>query len=285
MRRRSKRCSNKPATALICLLLAACGKSDPLKQTTVARFKDQTLTQRDVKDALLKFNVGDSAAFAKAFIEEWIREKAILENADKLPETVLEKVEKMTQNYRNKLLVYEIQQAVVRENIKNDVSAAEIEAYYQKNRSAYIADRNYYQYRYVKTTNPNVPQFFDRLASNLYGDQKVVREWCAYYATAYKLDSTYTDAFPIRAIEIETGMAGLLAWPLRTITMSTTVSENQRYFHYFVLMDVVRQGSPKPLSMVRNTVRQNILEMRIDSLLRDYDAQIIEQAKALKYID
>ena len=265
--------------------MAACGKPDPLKQLTVARFKDQTLTQRDIKDALLKFNVEDSAAFAQAFIDDWIREKAILENADKLPEFVKEKVEKMTQNYRNKLLVYEIQQAVVRENAKTAVTQAEIEAYYRENRTAYVADRNYYNYRYVKTTNPNVPQFFDRLASKSYGDQKVVREWCAYHATAFKLDSTFTDGFPIRAIEIETGMTGLMAWPLRSITMSTTVSGNQRFFHYFVLMDVVKQGYPKPLSMVRNTVRQNILETRIDSLLRDYDAQIIEQAKALKYID
>jgi hypothetical protein len=84
---------------------------------------------------------------------------------------------------------------------------------------------------------------------------------------------------------METGMIGLLTWPLRSITMSTTLSGNRRYFHYFVMMDVIKQGTPKPLHMVRNTIRQNIMEMRIDSLLREYDAQIIEQARALKYID
>ncbi|MCS7085702.1 MAG: hypothetical protein NZ534_06480 [Bacteroidia bacterium] len=266
-------------------VLTGCGESDPLKRMKVARFKDETLTQRDIKDAIAKFNVEDSVAFARAFIEEWIREKAILENARKLPKDVRQKVEKMTENYRNKLLVYEIQQAVIRENLKTGVTQAEIEAYYRNNRNAYLAEKNYYNYRYVKTANPNVPQFYDRLASKLYGDQKVVREWCAYHAAAYKLDSSYTDAYPIRAIEIETGMTGLLTWPLRAITMATTVSGNQRYFHYFVMMDVIKQGTPKPLHMVRNTIRQNIMEMRIDSLLRRYDAQILEQAKALKYID
>jgi hypothetical protein len=267
------------------LCLAGCSNPDPLKRISVARFKDKFLTQRDLVDAMHKYGAADSAAFARAFIDEWIREKAILENADKLPKPVIERVEKMTENYRNKLLVYEIQQAVVRENIKNPVTNEEIEAYYRNNRTAYLADRNYYNYRYVKTPNPDVPQFFDRLASKIYGDQKVVREWCAYHAVAYKLDSSYTDAYPIRAIEMETGMIGLLTWPLRSITMSTTLSGNRRYFHYFVMMDVIKQGTPKPLHMVRNTIRQNIMEMRIDSLLREYDAQIIEQARALKYID
>ena len=75
----------------------------------------------------------DSAAMAQRFIDNWLRSRVLLHKAEEnLPEAQKD-VERQLREYRESLITYAYEQALVRQKLDTSISNEEIERYYNDN--------------------------------------------------------------------------------------------------------------------------------------------------------
>ncbi|MEQ1732789.1 MAG: hypothetical protein ABL940_03900, partial [Bacteroidia bacterium] len=126
--------TNTPAKLLVlcCITLAtSCsyfGKSNERILATVGK-NDLTLTEMQ---AILPNNTkgNDSVEFVKSYVQAWVQEQLIVQKAiNNLSSNELN-VDEQIEKYKNSLIVYAYQQALVKQKLDTVVTPQEIEAYY-----------------------------------------------------------------------------------------------------------------------------------------------------------
>ena len=91
----------------------------------------------------------DSIRAAEAFIDQWIKQNLLYEAAEKnLQES--SDIQKMVEDYRQALMVYEYQEQVLLEKLKTEVSDQDIADYYEANKQRFLSSRNLIKGIFIK---------------------------------------------------------------------------------------------------------------------------------------
>lgn len=133
------------------LPLSACGPAHDHDDLAVAEAYQEKLYRSDLlrmipPDAPKE----DSAALAQRFIETWARERVLLHKAEENLTTAQKNVEQQLRDYRESLITYAYEQALVRQKLDTNISAGEIEAYYQENLKNFELKDNIVRARWFK---------------------------------------------------------------------------------------------------------------------------------------
>ncbi len=139
--------------ALILLSLAACGKKDSNStEEVLAEYNGKFLYKTDIpEDILGKFKEGgDSTGLLKSFIDKWLENQVMVAIAEEKLSDEEKNKEKLIEDYRNSLLIYEYQQKLMRENLDTAVTESEIAAFYEDNSETFLLRKNIVKIKYVK---------------------------------------------------------------------------------------------------------------------------------------
>lgn len=139
--------------ALILLSLAACGKKDSNStEEVLAEYNGKFLYKTDIpEDILGKFKEGgDSTGLLKSFIDKWLENQVMVAIAEEKLSDEEKNKEKLIEDYRNSLLIYEYQQKLMRENLDTAVTESEIAAFYEDNSQTFLLRKNIVKIKYVK---------------------------------------------------------------------------------------------------------------------------------------
>ncbi len=140
------------AILLISLVLFSCknGSGDQ-KEGALAEYSGNFLYKSDIpEDIWKKFSQGDSSGLLKSFIDKWLENQVLVHAAEeKLTDEEKDK-EKLIEDYRNSLLIYEYHQKLVKEKMDTGVTEQEITAFYENNISTFQLRKNIVKIRYVK---------------------------------------------------------------------------------------------------------------------------------------
>jgi hypothetical protein len=139
--------------ALILLSLAACGKKDSnSNEEVLAEYNGKFLYKTDIpEDILGKFKEGgDSTGLLKSFIDKWLENQVMVAIAEEKLSDEEKNKEKLIEDYRNSLLIYEYQQKLMRENLDTAVTESEIAAFYEDNSETFLLRKNIVKIKYVK---------------------------------------------------------------------------------------------------------------------------------------
>jgi hypothetical protein len=139
--------------SLATIIMFSCN-NEPVgqKEGTLAEYKGRFLYKSDIpEDIWKKFSQGgDSSGLLKSFIDKWLENQVLVQAAsEKLTEQEKNK-EKLMENYRNSLLIYEYHQKLVREKMDTGVTDEEIRAFYESHLSTFQLRKNIVKIRYVK---------------------------------------------------------------------------------------------------------------------------------------
>jgi hypothetical protein len=152
----------------LALLLAciSCQRSNYDDDIVVATVYDKVLYQSDLQVVLYEgISRSDSIVRTKVFIDNWIRQQLLLQQAN----TSLTKSElnfsKQIENYRNSLIVYKYESQYVDKNLDTVVSDKEIANYIEKNSPEYELDDEAIRHIII---NERKKALLDRLNNNLY---------------------------------------------------------------------------------------------------------------------
>lgn len=137
--------------ALLVVHFSACNKQQKKNEEVLAEFKGKMLYRTDIpEDIWNKFREGDSTGLLKSYIDKWLENQVLVDAAEvALSESEKDK-EKLIEDYRNSLLIYEYEQKLMREKIDTTVTEEEIKAFYEENLSTFQLRKNIVKIKYIK---------------------------------------------------------------------------------------------------------------------------------------
>jgi hypothetical protein len=133
------------------ILLSCKSGSGEQKENALAEYRGRFLYKSDIpEDIWKKFSQGDSSGLLKSFIDKWLENQVLVVAAEEKLSDQEKNKEKLIEDYRNSLLIYEYQQKIVKEKMDTGVTEQEIISFYEGNISTFQLRKNIVKIRYVK---------------------------------------------------------------------------------------------------------------------------------------
>ncbi len=226
----------------------------------------------------------DSAQLARAYIDQWLRQQALLVQAQRNVKINSERIEKQVEEYRNGLIVYEYEQALISQKLDTVVTKQEISDYYDAHEDLFILTRPILKMSYIhlKSDAPELDRVKRLFASENLSDRDLLDQYCARYAINYSLydrDWYYADGlqqfFPIGKIS-ESDFS-------QTGRIFEIIENNELYL--IILHDARFSDSRSPLVLEQDNIRNLILNKRKIELLAQMQKSIVDDARAKNNIE
>jgi hypothetical protein len=182
------------------------------------------------------------------------------------------------ENYKNSLIIYEYENALIRQNLDTLITDEELQNYYDDNQQNFLLKDNLIQIQYVKLPikSGNIRQFKKLLASNNQDDKNTLSELCEKQASDYFLDDQNWLLFNDLLKQI----------PVKTYNQEDFL-KNHREFEYqdSMFMYLVRfkdfkiKESVSPFSFEKQRIRDIILNKRKIELIKRMQDDIYANAR------
>ncbi|MEO8589510.1 MAG: hypothetical protein ABI432_09090 [Flavobacteriales bacterium] len=145
--------TNSRSGALAALVLIGCASGDDPNDPVVARAFDQQLHWSDLRQVVpVEVSPEDSAATAQAYITNWLHQQVELRQAEKNLAASQKEFENELKDYRNSLLLFAYEQALVRQKLDTVIGAQEVQDYYDQHRENFELKDNIVRVRWFKVT-------------------------------------------------------------------------------------------------------------------------------------
>ena len=244
----------------------------------LAKVGNEYLYESDVKDVIpVRTLAKDSIVLAKGFIDNWVRQKLLIAKAMKNMTGEKMDFSKQLENYKNSLIVFEYENALVKQNLDTIVTDDEMENYYDSNQKNFLLKDNIVQIRYVKlpVRSPNVKLFKKLLFSDNSEDMVNLAGQCEKEASNYFLDDQTWLLFNDILKEI----------PVKTYNQEDFLKNHRNVefkdslFVYLVrFKDFKIKECISPLSFEKERIRNIILNKRKIDLINKMHEDTYEQA-------
>lgn len=261
------------------MLVATCSLENTTSDKPVARVNDQYLYASEIATSLGEnLSSTDSASMVQNYINNWAKEQLLLNKAVyNLNAKEQEDLEVLIRRYRNDLFIKTYQEEWLKARVDTLIPFSEIEAYYAENKQNFRLQQDLVRGRYIELPLSN----FNRSA---------IRKAFRRFNTD---DQTYLDSI---SLQFDSALLNDSIW-LRPQTffgrMKRPTSDryerylkSNRFFEiedsldlYLVFVEEVRRRNEiAPISHLRSTIKQIVLNKRKLDMLRQFDRDILDEA-------
>ena len=267
------------------LAMMACTEKQVESSEPVARAYNKVLTEDELADALPDdLGKEDSSYRAEQFINNWLRENALIHMAElNLPDSA-KNFESRLENYRNSLLIYAYEQALVAQKLDTTISEEEVEKYYEANRKDFLLRDYLVKVVFIKV-NREAPKLsrLERWFESA-GDKDFARieEYAYQYAENYFFNSDdwlYLDDL-VKEMPVDIEEKDELLKKDNLVKL-----EDDKFVYYLKVLDFRMKDSVAPLSVVRDNIHDLILNRRKVQLVERARKQVFEDAMNDKEIE
>ena len=142
---------------ILLLLILSCDFNTELNDNIVARVGDKTLSKEDLINKLPKIvNSEDSIIISNKIINNWALNQLLIDNAEiNLSSEEVEKIEKISSDYYNDLLISTYKNKIASYNSDTLVLDDEISKYYDSNFENFLLYEDIIKGRYVRLNKNN----------------------------------------------------------------------------------------------------------------------------------
>ena len=139
------------AAIIAALLLASCTSDRDASDKVVAVAYNDKLYWSDLRVVVpVASSPEDSAAIARRFLDNWARDRVMLHMAEQNLDKDQINVEAQLKAYRESLLTFAYEQALVLQNLDTVVSGSQVQEYYDKNIANFQLKDNIVRVRWFK---------------------------------------------------------------------------------------------------------------------------------------
>ncbi|MBL0340496.1 MAG: hypothetical protein IPP71_05975 [Bacteroidetes bacterium] len=196
----------------------------------------------------------DSALLANSFIQNWIRQQAILHKAETNLDDEKKDVEQKLEEYRNSLITYIYETELIRQKLDTVVSDQEIEKYYQENQRNFELKDNIIKVLYlrVKKDAPKIKKVKEWYKSTNSKERLLLEGYCYQFASDFHLDDETWLLFDelLKKVPIKTYDKESFLRNNRYIEM-----EDSTNLYLVNIKDMKIRESLSPLSFVKDDIR------------------------------
>jgi hypothetical protein len=264
---------------LFLILLTSCsGFFKKKTERTLARAYNEYLFESDLKGVVQKDTPArDSLMIVKAYIDNWVRQRLILHQAEKNLETKDIDFTKQLENYRNSLITFEYENALIRQKLDTIVTDEEISAYYNTNQNTFPVTDNIIRVQYVKLPLKSkfIPQARTLLLSDKPDDKNRLADLCEQQSLGYFINdekwlffSDFMNEIPFRTPD-----------PEGFLRKNKQVEVSDQTFTYLVrFRDYKLKDNVFPMEMVKQKITDIILNKRKMELIGKMHEYIYQNA-------
>lgn len=176
---------------LVCmvpLLLKTCLSPDEKTENKVlAEVGGERIYLEDALQGMPKgLTAKDSANYVKEYLNNRINDLLIYQKAvENISKT--DELDKMVENYRRSLMIYEYQQRVLNERFKSEMSEEEIRKYYDENRNRFTSDNPLIKGLFLKVPSnaPNLAKLKQWFSHPDENNLPRIESYCVQYAIVF----------------------------------------------------------------------------------------------------
>ncbi len=271
---------------VVLIYLISCGSDNDPNNKVIVRYKDSELTVGILKSMLPEnLSTADSARIASLFIDQWIADQIIVQEAkSKIPD-IEKKIEPMVQNYKDKLMIMELKKKYVNDLNTNDIPEDTLRAWYERKKSSFVAGQNYYKCYYIMTDRDDTPEIRKRLKPVKDKDFTIVKNWCEKNKVYFHLEDEWIDhATFLKKIQSKIPSQNLSILPPSNTVFFAITYQPKPIFHFFLMIDVIKSGQPLPFEMVKNQVANLIIHEKSNKGFEEYVNQMLLKVKENKEV-
>lgn len=271
------------AAGIAALLLCACGRGQAPKEMVVAEAYEEKLLRSDLLQVIPPdAKTADSAAMAQRFIDNWMRSRVLLHKAEEnLPEAQKD-VERQLREYRESLITYAYEQALVRQKLDTNISNEEIGRYYQDNIKNFELRDDLVRVRWFKLREKDrreIAKVEDLWRSDKPDDQHRLEVLIAERGST--INDTHDNWMPFTELQqlVPLRPENPTDWIPRQSKVMVADSVNT----YFVDLTEHRlKDSTTPLELVRGEIRSILINQRKLRLIERMREDLFNEALARK---
>ncbi len=237
----------------------------------IAEVFNQRLTAEDLKPLLqTEVSVEDSTLYARSLIEKWVREAILMHEAERNIPADLD-IQKMVNDYRSSLILMTYRQQLVEENLDTSVTQAQLEAYYEDQKTQFKLSEHILSgiFLKIKKDSPN----FERL-DKLWKDKK-------YHELSEEDDNLFevklTDPYQWYTWKDLNALFPKSFWNYNDLKSKDAKSKSSGNFKYYIKVSAYEDKNEiAPLSYIKDQAAKVILHKRqtelFDNLMQElYD--------------
>jgi len=264
---------------LIPLLFSTCLSPEKSKDRVVlAKIAGETVYLDDALEGMPKgLAAKDSANYVRDYLNNRIKDILVYKVAEKNVAQTKD-IDKMVENYRRSLIIYEYQQQMLNEKFQSQVSDEEVKAFYEKNRNRFIANQHLVKGLFLKVPKnaPNISQIKSWCRKPDSKTLQKIDAYCVQNASIYNYfmeQWTPLDDVLGNIPKFTEDRTGFLS---RTHNFEATDST----FCYLLYIDhYVLKGETAPYDFIKPTVVSVMLNTRKTEFLRQFEQGLITKAK------
>ena len=266
---------------IVILSLMGCQYLQPKQEITekvIAKVGETQLTETSLLE-LTPANLAaeDSAKFAEKFVSDWIKKQLMIQRAEAVIDFNQARIQSKVLDYQYALMVHELEEKYVDANLDEEVTDAEINAYYDEKSENFILRQNLSKCIYIKIP-ANAPQVWRLRRSVKNYPTDSVQLWS--YADEHAIKAFTEDSVWVKFDEV------LLETPMKDVTDKSQFLKRNSYievsdenFIYFLkIMDYKLVGEVAPLEFISERVKDVIINKRKIALKKELEKKIYDEA-------
>jgi hypothetical protein len=271
--------SNKLSFLLILFLLNACDSPRfDTKDRVVARVYGVYLRQSELA-GITPSDAGpsDSIAIVNNYINNWIRNQLLLQQADKNLTAEQKDFSRQLRDYRNSLIIFKYESEYIRQNLDSLISLNEVTAYFENNQENFRLKEDIVRFIYVKLKedSPALEPLKKLFMSGFEDNQDSITYYAMHHSDDYAFIQNEWTAFnrllsivPVQVDDIRSFLEN----------ESLLVHQSEPFQHLIYFTDHKSKDSLSPLEYVKDDIELILLNRRKRMLIKDMHREIYDQA-------
>jgi hypothetical protein len=269
------------------LLWMSCGRHEPGRsnEKPLARAFGSYLYPSDLEGMLSGTrSAADSERVVNAFIDNWIRNRAIAHKAELNLSEEEKNVQQQLDEYRNSLLIHRYETKLISERLDTIVTENQLTEYYDQNKNNFELKKNLVQISFVKIeeTSPVLPQVKKLFRSSQPADKEKLTALCGRYANNSFLDDEVWLEFNEIIKEL----------PIQNYDQEHFLRNNKfleiKEGNYIYLINIKAyrtRNSVSAIAFERDNIRAILLNKRKLELLKQMEIKVMKEAGLNKDIE
>ena len=265
----------------VSLILLSCNKREEVKyvsgKTPLVELDGNVLYQEDLLQVLpVDISEADSAQFANRYIENWLSELLLYQNAERNVRDD-KQIEELVENYRRSLIVHEYQQLLIEQKIEQDITMQEIETFYNDNKNLFVLEEPILKGLFIKlplsAPNQNSIMKLYRLRDDESYDE--IEKYCIRNAPYYEFFYDYWHS--VSDIEI------LL--PFMEVSLQDYLNKNDyleikddEFLYLLNVSEYLPKGSVAPIEQVENRIKRLLINNKAVSYIQKIKKDLYNSA-------
>lgn len=222
-------------------------------------------------------NAADSARMVTYLKEQWGRDQAIQDEVLKLLPGIEKEMESRIAEYSRTLFVQAFDNYLIEHKLDTVIPSDSIVAYYEKEKNNFISREDQFSYFYIAAPDEGSGEVSEMMNSNSQSEINRLRDWAKQKAIFFRLDSSYVNANILEqdrkgylsSLE-NTSRGQLIKW--------SGVIQGQRRKYFFKMLNSIDEGESLPLELVKEEIRQILLNARKQRLIETEHNRVFSEA-------